>query len=108
MLQSVLQGKVGQVSSSQRQRSVMPWQLVPFGEEGLPCSGGCNRGANDRDNMSVFYKQTNMERAEVVMLGPRLCQVSGALSLQFLSLVHFHRLSAAAGFEDCSVSASGS
>lgn len=86
----------------------MPWQLVPFGEQGLHCSGGRDRGANDRDNMSVFHQQTDLERAEVVMLGPRLCQVSGALSLQFLSLVHFHRLSAAAGVEDCGVSALGS
>lgn len=83
----------------------MPWQLVPFGEQGLHCSGGHDRGANDRDNMSVFHKQTNLERTEVVILWPRLCQVSGALFLQLLSLVHFQRLSAA-GFEDCSASGS--
>lgn len=83
----------------------MPWQLVPFGEQGLHCSGGHDRGANDRDNMSVFHKQTNLERTEVVRLWPRLCQVSGVLSLQLLSLVHFQRLSAA-GFEDCSASGS--
>lgn len=56
----------------------MPWQLVPFGEQGLHCSGGRDRGANDRDNMSVFHQQTDLERAEVVMLGLYL---GGALAL---------------------------
>lgn len=79
----------------------------PLWGAGAALLWGCDGGTNDRHNMSVFDKQINLERAEVVMRGPRLCQVSGALSLQFLSLVHFHRLSAAAGFEDCSVSASG-
>lgn len=67
-------------------------QLVPSGEHGLCFPAGRDGGANDRDNMSVSHKQSNLVRAEVITLGAQLYEVSGALSTQFPSPVHFHRL----------------
>ena len=51
---------------------MMWWQLVPFGEYGLHSPAGCDGEANDRDKVSVLHKQSNLVRAEVIMLGPWL------------------------------------
>lgn len=79
---------VGQAGGSREERSVTLWQVFPFGEHRLHFSAGCDGRANDRDNMSV----SNLVRPEVIMLWPWLHQVNGALSMQFPSLMHFHRL----------------